>query len=559
MEIEGISFPEALRILAPKAGVTLKNFDRSLDSKRNRLLDISDLAAKFYHHQLLNNKQAEGVRQYLTERGLSEETIEEWKIGYSLDSWDSLFSWLKSKNYNENEIFMAGLAVKREGSSGFYDRFRGRIMFPLCDINSNTVGFSARVNPEKEETEKLGKYINTPQTIIYDKSKILFALDRAKQAIRHEDLAVLVEGQMDAVTAHQNGFTNVVASSGTALTVDQVNLLKRYSQKIALAFDMDDAGIMAAERGIDIALGAEMEIKVIEIKGFKDPDECIRQKPDMWRTAVTSAKPVMQYYFDKTIAGLDLSQATDRRQIAKKLLPVIAKLGNKIEKSYWLKKLGQIIDIDERILYEALEKAQPKKNTADKIIRKTQAEIKTPSREQVLSESLLAVVLKFPVFIDDILSHVQPEYLIGDISRSIYNNLIIYYNYLIEKANIESQFSDINFGYNSFRLWLEKETVSDIEPSQPQILDRLVLLGDKDYFDLEQEQAQQEIRKISNFLKKNYLSSQLRDISRKIGLLEQELRKNSGESAAYEEINAKLKELMEDLRRINMEMRDLGN
>jgi DNA primase len=165
------------------------------------------------------------------------------------------------------------------------------------------VGFTARVSPEREAEEKMGKYINTPSTMIYDKSKILFGLDQAKMAIKAEDAAILVEGQMDAITAHQHGFKNVIASSGTALTGEQVNLIKRYTNNLLLSFDMDRAGDLAAERGIATAMKAEMQIRVIEIPDAKDPDEFIKKNPDGWTRVVKAAKPMMQYYLDKTFAN----------------------------------------------------------------------------------------------------------------------------------------------------------------------------------------------------------------------------------------------------------------
>ena len=255
MEIEGLNFIEALRQLAPKAGVQLRSYNPQETSRRNRLLDAADLAAKYYHKVLLETPEAAGARQYLQQRGLKPETIAEWQIGYSRESWDDLFNFLKAKGFSEQEIFLAGLSVKKEQGVGYYNRFRGRIMFPINDAAGNPVGFSARVSPEREATERMGKYINSPQTQIYDKSKILFGLDKAKNFIREAETAMVVEGQMDALSSHQAGFKNAVASSGTALSGDQIKLLKRYADNVLFAFDVDTAGQIAAERGIEQALG----------------------------------------------------------------------------------------------------------------------------------------------------------------------------------------------------------------------------------------------------------------------------------------------------------------
>lgn len=271
MEKEGLGFMEVLRLLAPKAGVVLQYENQQEYSERNRLLDILELAGKYYAH-ILSTPIGREAREYLIKRGLSDENITEWQLGYSQDSWSGLYDFLKArpltgKKYTDEEILSAGLTVKKEaqnsGGRGYYDRFRDRIMFPIWNVNNNLIAFTARVNPNKEQTEKMGKYINSPQTKIYDKSRVLFGLNKAKSAIRQEDMAIVVEGQMDAISCHNHGFKNVVASSGTALTTEQVALIKRFTNNLALLFDMDAAGQMAADRGIKEALAQEMNLKII--------------------------------------------------------------------------------------------------------------------------------------------------------------------------------------------------------------------------------------------------------------------------------------------------------
>ncbi|MBA3047319.1 DNA primase [Patescibacteria group bacterium] len=578
MEMEGISFVEALRLLAPKAGVKLTRQDPKLTSQRNRLLDIIELSAKYYNKILLESKQAphqsavagqaEAARKYLTERGLTEETIEEWQIGYSPESWDDLINFLKSKDYNENEIFLAGMSVKKEAirraaTNGahandnnvcrFYNRFRGRIMFPIKDVNGNIVAFSARVSPEKEAEEKMGKYINSPQTMVYDKSKILFGLDMAKQAIKKEDAAIIVEGQMDVITAHQNGFKNVIASSGTALTADQVLLIKRYSQNLILAFDMDKAGELAAERGIAQAMQQEMNIKVLELGAGKDPDEFIRKNPDGWSSAVAKAKPMMQYYFDKTLANLDLTNIDHKRQAAKILLPVIAKLGNKIEQDFWLKKLGQEVDVAPHFLHEALARIKPAVNYKEekKQPEKQRAEAMR-SRAEMLSELLLALMLKFPAHIEYAAGKLNPDQIDGCGIQAIYRNLIIYYNKSIDKGaqTGEVALSEINF--NDFKNWLKQNSLSgqandNTNESQPALLDKLALLADKDFYTYDSNQAKNEIIKIIAILKKGFLSKRLKEAAKLIAQAE----KNNNK--------AELDGLMDEFKLLSDEIEALGN
>ena len=563
MEIEGLTFIETLRLLAKKAGVVLKKSDPALTSKRNTLLDILELSAKYYHKVLTDSPAAENARKYLRDRSLTDDTIEKWQIGYSPETWDSLINFLKSRGYGENEILLAGLSVKKEKAPGFYDRFRGRIMFPIHDINGNVVGFTARVRKEKEEEEKMGKYINTPATMIYDKSKILFGLDKAKMAIKAEDAVILVEGQMDAITAEQNGFNNVIASSGTALTTEQVNLIKRYSNNLFLSFDMDKAGDLAAERGIAQAMQAEMNIKVIELPEGKDPDECIKNNPENWQQAVKNAKPMMQYYFDKTFAKLNLSDYEGQNQAEKILLPVIAKFGSKTEQDFWLKKLSQEINANENSLREKLGeiiKKQNQTNSSVKFLNQPLKELNQlkPSREQMLSELLLALVLRFPSHLEYVINHIGPDDLAGESNQLLYRNLIIYYNKLIDLWTREGGNFELAINYLSLKEWFsnadnftqDNEVKADDQPDNYKclsLLDRLVLLADKDFYDYSEEQVRSEIINIMSTLRVNFLNNRRREIAKMIAALEKE-------SIGSEEKNEKLKNLMEEHKALTEEI-----
>jgi DNA primase len=551
-EMENISFVEALRMLAPKAGVVLKKVDPKLTSQRNRLLDIIDLASRYYHEILLKSPSALAARKYLKERGLTDETIEEWRIGYSADEWDNLINWLKQEKYLDQEIFSAGLSVKSNQRIGFYDRFRGRIMFPLRDSGGQVVAFSARVSPAKEAEEKLGKYINSPQTMIYDKSKILFGLDMAKQAIKENDLAIIVEGQMDVITAHQHGFKNVVAASGTALTTEQVNLLKRYTKNIALAFDMDAAGELASERGIREALAAEMNIKVVDLLGYKDPDELIKKDPDAWKKNVAEAKPVMKYYFNKTFAKLDISRADDRRRAARILIPVIAKLASKIDQNYWLKDLSEKISTPENILQEDLQKVI-KENKTQTTAASQEAEPAADqafSREEKTSELLLALMLKNPTLLEYVLRHIQIEHLVGELNKSLYRNLIFYYNNIVKDLTDITQPSQAeSLDYFNLKNWLISET-SAADEASPDILvrhlDKLALLADRDYYNFEIEQSRNEAIRIVMFLKKYYLAIRMREIEKLVSQAE----KNKDTEQA--------KVLMAEFKILSDEFRNIG-
>ena len=492
MEMEGLGFTEAVRQLAPRAGVTLRNDNPEAYSKRNRLLDIMALSVKYYHH-ILSTKAGEKSLAYLNKRGLTQAVIDEWQIGYSQDSWDSLISFLTArpltgKKYLTSEMLEAGLVVKKEGTTNrYYDRFRDRIMFPVYDVTGNPIAYSARINPEVVN-DKVGKYINSPQNPIYDKSRVLFGLDKAKNYIKSQDLAIVVEGQMDVITCHQFGFKNAVASSGTALTTEQVTLLKRYTNNIALCFDADAAGQLAADRGIKEAMAAEMNIRVIIIPSGKDPDDALRQDRDSFERAVKEAKPMMEYYFDKIVAGQDLTSVEVKKEVAKKMLAMIAKLANKIEAAHWLKVTAQALETDENALRESL----PKEASHEVVTQAKAPQVALKSREEQLSELLLAIIIRFPDFVAYVISKMELAWLENEDIRSFYKNLIIYYN----KNNA--------LDYSGFRENLALETSKAAD-----ILDRLILLGEKDFYSYEAKNVQEEIIKIIIELKKFYLQKQI--------------------------------------------------
>lgn len=563
MEMEGIDFVEALRILAPKAGVTLTKQDPRTTSQRNKLLDILDLSRRFYHKVLLDTPQAEMARKYLAERGLSDDTIEEWQIGYSRDSWDDLINFLKSKGFNDKEIFLSGMSVQKNDQNRYYNRFRNRIMFPINDINANTVGFTARVSPEREAQEKMGKYINSPQSMIYDKSKIIFGLDKAKMDIKNKDVAVVVEGQMDVITAHQNGFRNVVASSGTALTSDQVATLKRYSSNIALAFDMDKAGQMAADRGIREAMAKEMNIRVVELPEGKDPDECIKKNPEVWEKSVSGAKQVMQYFFDKVLKKLDLTNIEHKRKATIELLPTIGKLANKIEQDFWLKKLSQAIDVDENLLRETLKKsfekqATPKNANLDKDKKREEIDESKKTREEKISELLLALVIKFSFLVEYSANHMEVGHLTHEGLKTLYRNLIFYYNNII---NSSSQKGDQNkpVEYNKFKDWLLNESNNqdnNLRLDQLKILDKLVLLGDKEFYELNDEMAKEEALRMMIYLKKHDLSRRKKEIEKLVYLAEKKLAHQKKEE--QEETVRETYGLIEELKMLSDELNELN-
>ena len=408
-EIEGMEFVEALKFLAEKAGVRLDYKISEINtSQKNRIKDINTEAARFFHNFLLKMDAARLAREYLRERGLSDNTIENWQIGFGPEQWDLLTQYLLKKGHSIDDLVAVGLTIKKAGADiqtqkGFYDRFRGRIMFPISDTYGAVVGFTGRVLVETEKSG--GKYVNTPQTIVYDKSRVVFGLNYAKPEIKAKDLIVMVEGQMDVIACHQAGMKNVVATSGTALTEAQVRLLKRYSNNLNIAYDADAAGLAAAKRGVDIAIKEGMNVKVISIPtGLgNDPDEVCKKNKSAWFEAVAQAKGIMPWYFDKSFANKEMSDPKQKQMVADELLARIALIPYAVEQDHWLRELASRINVEVSVLREDLARISKISNSKFKIPNSNDEKIAIVQEKKLektrlilLTERLLALVLKFP-------------------------------------------------------------------------------------------------------------------------------------------------------------------
>ncbi|MBI2453055.1 MAG: DNA primase, partial [Parcubacteria group bacterium] len=339
-EIEGIEFGDALRLLAQRAGVDLPAYSPRLakeKSERARMQELLELACQFFEKQLISSSKGQEAKAYLKDRGLSEESVAEWRLGWSPGGkGKTLIEFLRSRGYSLAEIGQAGLTVQSQGST--YDRFRSRIMFPVQDLHGKIIGFGGRIFGAKEGGE-LAKYINTPNTLLYDKSRVLYGLDRAKTECRRQDSCLLVEGYMDAIMVSQAGFKNVVAVSGTALTQQHLNTLKRYSNNLTLSFDMDSAGDAATKRGIDLALSQEFSINVVVMPQGKDPGD-VAQDPKQWKALVAKATSILDFLFTTALSRFDAASAEGKRAIGKELIPVIKKISNRIEQAHWARKLA---------------------------------------------------------------------------------------------------------------------------------------------------------------------------------------------------------------------------
>ncbi|HEB01482.1 MAG TPA: DNA primase [Candidatus Portnoybacteria bacterium] len=398
MEIDGVEFVDALRMLAQKAGVELKREDPKLKSQRTRLFEICQWATKFFEKCLSQTEAGKKALVYLRKRGFSPETIKEFQVGYAPNSWDVLTKFLQSKGYSENEIDQAGLLIRRE-TGRVYDRFRGRIIFPIANLSGEVIGFGGRIfEGEKEDS---AKYINSPQTLIYDKSKVLYGLDRAKTEIRKSNLCLIVEGYTDVLASHQAGLKNVLASSGTALTEEQIRIIKRYTENLATAFDMDLAGDSATKRGVNLAILAGLNVKVVEIPSGKDPADFIQKNPKDWPKMVSQAKSIVDFYFANTFSKFDSQKVEDKKQAAKILLPVIKKIPNKVEQAHWLQKLAHQLRVEEKVLVEAIKEVKIPQE--EKFEAKKKERLKK-SRVENLEERLLGLLLIYPEKIEQVIN-----------------------------------------------------------------------------------------------------------------------------------------------------------
>ena len=421
-KMEGMDFPEALRILAKKANIKLDFHQPEMSTKKTKLLDIVKQAIDYWHNLLLKEDQARSVRQYLEGRGLKQETILEWKLGWSKDSWDDLFKHLKSLGYDDKDIADAGLTSKSQKDNKYYDRFRNRLIFPITNHHGQPVGCTARTMAGED-----AKYINTPQTQIYNKSYILFGLDKAKPFIKRQDYTILVEGNMDVIAVSQAGTKNVVGVSGTALTLEQVNLLKRYSKNVMIAFDADQAGQRAALRGLDLAWQEGLNVKVITLKAGKDPDECIKKDKQLWLDSIKDAVNIIDYYFEITMRGLDLTRADHKKKAAATLLPIIAKLPDAIDRTHYIQKLASFIAVDDKILED---KINSLKSGIKKVVKEEKAApvIKQLDTVQMLTDRILALLLSDIKLLESVEQRLMPEDFHNDVASKIYKELVIQYN-----------------------------------------------------------------------------------------------------------------------------------
>ncbi len=395
-EIEGVDFMGALQILADQAGVEIKKEHQGSKSNKDNLFAVMEDAVSFFEKNLKSQKE---VIAYLKKRGLTGETAKMFRVGYSLSGWSSLYDFLKDKDYSDASMEKAGLIIK--GDKRCYDRFRNRIMFPIADVSGRVVGFSGRIFSTENEktappqaTRAQAKYVNSPETELYNKSRVLYGFDKAKMAIRKNGFCILVEGQMDLLMSHQAGFANTVAVSGTALTEDHLKLIKRLTDNLIIAFDADDAGISASKRGVDSALSLGLDVKITPLPKGLDPADLILKDKEAWTTQIKEAQHIIDFYIN-TLAEKELPQREFRVKVGESVLPYVAILKNKINQAHFVTEIARKLGISEEPIWEELKNTPIKAGqTKDKPVEENNIKKAIPfSRKEMLERKILGIVL----------------------------------------------------------------------------------------------------------------------------------------------------------------------
>lgn len=401
MEVEGIDFRAAMELLANRVGVDLSAYSskgaQEIAQRKRRLLEAVELATQYYQQSLVKNQHA--LKYVFQQRGLSKEIVQTFRMGYAPSTGDALVSFLSKKGFSGKELSDAGLTNRFGG-----DLFRGRMMVPLMDGSGQVIGFTARI---LEDEPNAPKYLNTPQTLLYDKGRHVFGLSQAKEAIRKQDYSVIVEGNLDVVSSHQAGVTQVVATAGTAMTEHHLKALVRLSPYVRLAFDGDAAGLAATERAIPIAQTVGVDLTIISLpEEFKDPDEVIQKDPTLWQTAIDTAEPVIDWVLKQYSKREDLSSALGKRRFTTAALAVVRALQDPVEQEHYVKKIAEYTDSSVETMKEKLAGViEPDEKPLKRAAEQTAPAQPDPAGYQ---DNLLAVA-SIDSAVRDLLDTVTPE------------------------------------------------------------------------------------------------------------------------------------------------------
>lgn len=523
MEIESLEFGEALRTLAKRAGVKLRSYRPSGEEKVKQLFwEINHLASEFFHYLLLHHRAGKAALDYILGRGIKRQSLELFKLGFSPASWDSLQKFLiGKKGYRPQDLEKVGLIIRRPRGSGYYDRFRGRLMFPLKDHRDNVAGFAGRV---LDPTAKEAKYVNTPETPVYHKSDLLYGLVEAKKPIKQADEVILVEGELDLISSVQAGVANVVAIKGSALSDRQVQLLGRLTSNITFALDQDVAGDAAARRGIQVADVAGMNIKVVQLQGGKDPDEVAQKGPGLWRRLVKEAVPVYDYFFASALARYDAQAVVGKRQIAQELVPVLAQVSDEIVRSFYVRRLAEELEVDEAAILVQIQKqvGSPQAGLAKEALVPSPV---TKSRREVLEEYLLALAFQANQW-----RFLRQRKAVRSIKTP-------------RLARIVEALGDY---LKRYKTWVSERLAKSLPPELKPTFDQLYLVDVADLLESEEKLAE-ELAKTLFRLEKLTLKEALSLLARKMKALEKKAPLATAEKKQLKALDQEFRQLSQDL------------
>lgn len=475
MKVENIDFMDSLDILGKEINIDVKkelsnDFDKSSIKKKRKYYDMNLYIAKFYFNNLKNDNQA---RNYLEDRGLSNKIINRFGIGFASDSWEESKKFLKDKNFLESEIYENGLITKTK-KGNFIDKFRNRIIFPIFNIKNEIIGFGGRVIDNKS----IPKYLNSPETIVFNKRYNLYALNFVRK-YSNKDYIIVVEGYMDVVSLNQYGITNVVASLGTALTIEQVKLLKRYYKKIVLCYDMDDAGVKATNRAIELLNTEKLNVKVLTLEDCKDPDEYIRKKGiSKFNNRLQNAVTDIEFFIEQIRKKHNLNNSKEKTKYTQEVCSLLKTIDSEVKKEYYVKLLSKETDIAYDVISGEVfggkkfkkdfnKKTYSKKNFKKKMLKNENLKIKF-NKNDILEKNLILTFVEAKNF--ELKTHIlklEKDYMILDMTKEFLNSLdsVENFNLFLDKYQSSLQeFKELNYNdsldfFNSLDI-LKKEIVT---------------------------------------------------------------------------------------------------
>lgn len=433
-EYEGMEFYEALKFLAKKAGVRLSPFYTSQKGEKEKLYDLNYLAMRLYHYLLLKHPAGKVAYEYLRkDRRLEDETIKAFSLGFlPLRFSQQELDFFKKRGYREDDLIRAGIFLR--AGSKIFNRFAGRVIFPLFDHRGNVIGFSGRVLPD-DDRKDLAKYVNTPETLIYHKGKVLYGLNVTKQDIKKTSSAIVVEGEFDLISSWQAGIRNIVAIKGSAFTEDQINLLGRYADDIYLSLDADFAGNEAAKRSVILCQNKGLNVKVVVLKKFKDPDEAIREDPGFFKEQIKKAMIVWDFLFEDIVNKFDKKSMEGKIGLAKEIISILLLIEDKIVQASYVKKAADLLDVSEEVILQEIEK-RIKKESGPFSSGIAIKNLERKARKELLEEQLLTISFQK-----------KPDYLLKNETRSListfaYKKMI---SYLSKYRKDHKRFSPFSF------------------------------------------------------------------------------------------------------------------